>query len=621
MDAPANQSGFRTAPTLLLLVVAAILPYLVSVRGAYLRDDLPYIAENRVVTGERPIGDLWRETLPPRQPHGLWRPLTTATFRADRALFGASTIGPHIVSLLWHAAAVLLVYRLIMRTGIERRIAVGAAALFALHPTHVEAVSWISARSEAIAAVFGIGSMLLAAGRALPGRGLAAAVCAFLAVCAKESAVAFLPLTIAWSLTPGIAIERKKTFWIPLAIGVVAAVLTRAYFVGSVALDPGVRCFPELGFFGRAALALRLYGFDYFLMSFWPGKWRVDHPELFDDGAFSFKTWIGAFVVLLLVAVAMRAKKRGSAWIFFASSLYVVMLLPFSHLLQSIGETVAQRFFFMPSLAVALSASVLWHRILSPRLAKLNPPLLVHCVGWFLVVAIGGFTAWRASDYANEERLWRRELARHPDSPRAIVATLGHDAAAMRLSPPLFAEKMRQAVDRALAASPNHPEMLYRAAESRLGIPAKPAEAEAFLDRLAARNPAFLGIEILRAQIKKLQGNADLAIELLEKERSRRRADSGARILLAKISIDRRDYEKAESYLREAIPFTIAPPAAAQLALAFDLFEALVGYGAADRAELALLAEEAATWVSTETVDLRGRPFKKRLEELAAVIR
>ena len=85
-----------------------------------------------------------------------WHPLTWISHMLDASLFGAGPTGPHIVNVLFHAAnAVLLFLVLRKASGALWRSAL-VAALFALHPLHVESVSWISERKDVLSTFFGL---------------------------------------------------------------------------------------------------------------------------------------------------------------------------------------------------------------------------------------------------------------------------------------------------------------------------------------------------------------------------------------------------------------------------------------------------------------------------------
>lgn len=85
---------------------------------------------------------------------GNWHPMTWVSHMFDAQVFGPGPAGPHVVNLLFHVANTLLLFGLLRRlTGAVWRSAL-VAALFALHPLHVESVAWISERKDVLSAFF-----------------------------------------------------------------------------------------------------------------------------------------------------------------------------------------------------------------------------------------------------------------------------------------------------------------------------------------------------------------------------------------------------------------------------------------------------------------------------------
>src|ERR1017187_7691058 len=83
-----------------------------------------------------------------------WHPLTWLSHMLDCQLYGLRPAGHHITNLLFHIANSLLLFGLLRRlTGVIWPSAF-AAALFALHPLHVESVAWVSERKDVLSAFF-----------------------------------------------------------------------------------------------------------------------------------------------------------------------------------------------------------------------------------------------------------------------------------------------------------------------------------------------------------------------------------------------------------------------------------------------------------------------------------
>jgi tetratricopeptide (TPR) repeat protein len=83
-----------------------------------------------------------------------WHPLTWLSHMLDAELFGKGPFGPHLVNLIFHTANTVLLFVLFRRlTSAHWRSAL-LAALFALHPLHVESVAWVAERKDVLSAFF-----------------------------------------------------------------------------------------------------------------------------------------------------------------------------------------------------------------------------------------------------------------------------------------------------------------------------------------------------------------------------------------------------------------------------------------------------------------------------------
>jgi len=87
---------------------------------------------------------------------GLWIPLTWLSYMLDIQLYGQGAGGHHFTNLLLHIANTLLLFALLRRmTGALGRSAL-VAALFAVHPLHVESVAWVTERKDVLSTFFGL---------------------------------------------------------------------------------------------------------------------------------------------------------------------------------------------------------------------------------------------------------------------------------------------------------------------------------------------------------------------------------------------------------------------------------------------------------------------------------
>jgi protein O-mannosyl-transferase len=133
----------------LALVLLTLAGYLPALRNGFVAwDDPQYVYQSpHVLGGLTPAGLRWALTA---QVAGHWHPLALASHMLDVELFGLNAKGHHLTSLLLHLGAVLALYEVLRRaTGAALRSA-AVAALFAIHPTHVESVAWVAERKDVL---------------------------------------------------------------------------------------------------------------------------------------------------------------------------------------------------------------------------------------------------------------------------------------------------------------------------------------------------------------------------------------------------------------------------------------------------------------------------------------
>ena len=119
----------------------------------FVSDDFQYVAAAQVEVRNGITLDAFRWAFSTKYI-GLWNPLIWLSFMFDYKLFGLNAGGYHVTNLILHIFSTLLLFWLFNRmTGAIWRSAF-VAALFALHPLHVESVAWIAERKDTLSAFF-----------------------------------------------------------------------------------------------------------------------------------------------------------------------------------------------------------------------------------------------------------------------------------------------------------------------------------------------------------------------------------------------------------------------------------------------------------------------------------
>ena len=316
------------------------------------------------------------------------RPLTYATFWLNRALGGENPIGFHLVNLIAHGVASLLLLSTLSLL-IPPRAAFLAAIIFAVHPLQVEPVAYIFARSSMLATMFCLASLHAW----LRDKHWVAAVLFVLALLSKEECAAF-PVAIA-------ALDyliRKK----PLRAGPIAAMLAAAF--GAVAwvaaatiATPGSGAGSQAGiapldyFFSQGTVLLR-----YARLLVFPTGLSIDPQIAHASPAVGLACWI-------VIAIAAAATFRLEAGKWFAIGL--ILILPTSSFFPAADLAVDRRL-YLPMIALSSAAGL----IINSLRSKWVVPALA--------IAMAAVSLVRVQVWRTEKNLWADAAAKAPEKVR-----------------------------------------------------------------------------------------------------------------------------------------------------------------------------------------------------------
>ena len=342
----------RSVPILigLGLVLLTLIVYLpVTDYGFVNFDDGLYVSSNRhVQKGLTWDGFLWAWQA---NVASNWHPLTMLTHMLDCEIHGMNAGGHHLTNLLFHLANVWLLFEVLRRmTG-----AVGAsafvAALFGIHPTHVESVAWIAERKDVLSGFF----FFLTLGawhrwvRAPTLRRYLLAVLLFACGLLSKPMLVTLPCVLLlldlWPLgrlrvgeIRSLLIEKIPLFVLSAASSAVTVYAQQGSLATLQAVSAGRRI-------GNALVSYVVYVGK----TFWPAKLAVFYPL-----PASVPSWKGLAAGALLVAITALAVWRlrrqpylAVGWLWFLG-----MLVPVIGFLQVGRQAMADRYTYLPSIGL-----------------------------------------------------------------------------------------------------------------------------------------------------------------------------------------------------------------------------------------------------------------------------
>ncbi|MFQ5878343.1 MAG: tetratricopeptide repeat protein [Acidobacteriota bacterium] len=486
-------TGRRLA--LIACPLLAILTHLPATRCGFVFDDRAVIEANPLMRDLRDLPRLlaspyWNA---PGLRGGLYRPLTGASFAVDRALAGGLRPGWfHLVNVLLHGLAVLLVTRLALDLLPGRLGPLVTGALFAVHPLNVEAVAGVVGRAELLAACGVLGAVLCHR-RALrapgPGRRAWAAAAwgaALAGMCSKESAVVAPVLCLLVDLTSpvaGASAVRRRILYVGHATALLAYLSARYAVLGSLGIgasipfvdNPAASAGPLAGRLTALGVVARYAG-----LMLWPAELSADYSydqiAVIDSPADPYA--LGGLLVVVAVGAGGAALLRRAPtcslalwWIAVSSSLT-------TNLVIFIGTLLAERLMYLPSVGLCLLAG--W------ALASI-PGRLLGIATAVAAVAVGA-ASWRTRARIPD---WKDDLALYGSaarvSPRSARIRFNLGNAHLRRSEYDRAEEEYRA---ALSIYPD-----FNDARINLGMAVlqrgRPLEALGFLKTAVSRSPTL----------------------------------------------------------------------------------------------------------------------------------
>ena len=379
--------------------------------------------------------------------HSNWHPLTSLSHMLDVELFGLNAGAHHSVNLLFHLVNTLLLFILLTRMTRAAYCSAFVAALFAVHPLHVESVAWISERKDVLSTTFWLLATLAyvryterPSGR----RYLGVALLFGIGLMAKPMVVT-LPFTLLlldfWPLNRmkdrASAIKLMIEKLPLLGLSLITCVLTY-----TVQLNAGaVKTFEEFPLAHRLTNATVTYAL-YLFKTLWPVNLAAFYP--FPLGGPPL--WKVGFALLVLVGISLFAFRSARTkpyllvgWLWFLGT-----LVPVIGLVQVGAQAMADRYTYVPLIGIFIAATWL---VAGWAAHRAWPTRVIATASIACVVIAGLFSAVQVRHWRDSVSLWshavdatRDNYLAHQNLGVAIVAdepveAAAHFTEALRIKP------------------------------------------------------------------------------------------------------------------------------------------------------------------------------------------
>ena len=335
-----------------LLTAAVFAAYGQTLRFGFVSyDDPAYVTDNiHVKAGVTWNGIVWAFS---HSSAGNWFPLTWLSHMLDCQLFGPDAGLHHLTNVCIHVLATLLLYAVLRRITSARWPSAMVAALFALHPLHVESVAWIAERKDVLSAFFFMATLWAYAryvARPGPWRYALTLLAFCLGLMAKPMVVT-LPVVMVlldyWPFARGLRIVEKLPFFALSAAASVVTYLVHEQVAAVVSLE-------SIPMGPRIENALVSYAI-YVGKMFWPARLAVFYP--YPSGSLVWPAILAGLGLAAVTAAAVWATRKRPyllvGWLW-----YLVTLAPVIGLIQAGRQARADRYMYIPM--IGLSIALVW---------------------------------------------------------------------------------------------------------------------------------------------------------------------------------------------------------------------------------------------------------------------
>jgi tetratricopeptide (TPR) repeat protein len=422
---PHRTTSTNFAPIMILLLVSFSV-YFNALFGDFIYDDQDQIVKNPWIKDVRNIPTIFSRSVWSFQP-GLstwnyYRPLMHIVYLFNYHIFGLNPLGFHLVNILFHCGTSVLVFLIIRKFLTAQNVSKAsvyfsapfvAAMLFASHPIHTEAVTWIAGLPDVAFTFFYLLSFYLyILFRDGVKRGYLSSLLSFsVALLFKEPALTLPIMLIAYDY-------KMKNFdetlllrirrYIPFIVVSGIYLSVRYYALGSFV---PLESYADLSTYQFIINIFPLFR-EYLTSLLWPFNlnfWHTFHPisTLSEAGGM-----ISVLVAVIFIVVTVLAAYKKNKTYFFGLLLIIIPLLPAFYIKGISGKPYAERYLYLPSVGYVFLLSLFfsWAKDKLPRAAKSITIVFIVIVGIYVFETINRNNVWE-----NNFSFWSDTVKKSPD--------------------------------------------------------------------------------------------------------------------------------------------------------------------------------------------------------------
>ena len=456
-----QNSRYWLAAAIAVMTFAAYLP---SLRNEFVEwDDSTYIVENPFI---RSINMIFLKRAFIEFYASNWHPLTWISHALDYAVWGLNPVGHHLTSIILHAFNTFIVVLLIMRlmqaksgTAVigqsvfsdERAVFITGGVtglLFGLHPLHVESVAWIAERKDLLCALFFLLSMIwyiryrrVEENEEVQRHSLSifferhyrlSLGFFVMALLSKPMAVTLPVIFLIVDWYPFERIRSLKTFWTALleklpflALSLTSSIITiLAQRAGGALTSMEVIPLSTRVLVATKSLVAYIWKMimPLNLIPYYPYPEKISPLSL--EYLLAIALVVGITIICVMIAKKWKQKLLLSVW-----GYYGISLLPVIGIIQVGGQSMADRYAYLPSIGpfLLMGLFVAWGLIKMHTLQRLrlNIMVMTAATALFLLVSLSYLTFVQIAIWRNSIDLWNYVIEKNTEKNPLVYYSRG----------------------------------------------------------------------------------------------------------------------------------------------------------------------------------------------------
>jgi tetratricopeptide (TPR) repeat protein len=366
-----------------------------------------------------------------------FQPIRMLSYAIDYHFWKLNPLGYHLTSIFFYFLTCMMVFLTLRQLSgnlrdratpdSHQRVAFFGALLFAAHPVHVEAVTWLAARKEVLQGFFFFSAFYLyLKGREMDGRkrivyfGLVLFSILF-AVLSKPSAVVFPAIVLLYEIARRreSLISFLKSHWLFFGLSLVLSALFTIILMKVMFEAGGIKQYRGAGTASNVLVCLYVFLQSIKLLIF-TINYSAAYSFLVSMPVFCLKNIILILVTLFLFAFGVLSL-RWTKTIFFSLFFFLITLLPYLNIIP-ISTLLADRYVFIASFSYVFLLGIVFERFYAYQHKKFSEgffKLLSIALFLFLLTVYSLMTVRQNKIWENSYTLWADAVEKHPESSTA----------------------------------------------------------------------------------------------------------------------------------------------------------------------------------------------------------